>query len=236
MKIRNFVEILSGSLIKDIESWPVFEPVLGPSVTDVANVKEQVNNSLSRVPDNTPVVDPVQSKNSLGDEPSQELDLDPSIEYQIGSQIYFGDDLYEVCQTNVNGKNQIALVLIETEIETPQQNAQGIASQDQSQANRQKSWKSQSSGSFDSAIESSFGSSLGSSCQDYQQEVLQNSDETVYTTRSVNESDPTILPPAEESIRPGKRPKITDNEVSNVYLTAIPVNFIQVDTKAAGES
>ena len=205
---------------------------------DVANVEEQVNNPLIPVPDKTPVVDSVESKNPPGGKPSQELEFDPSIEYQIGSQIYFGDDLYEVCQTNVNGKNQIALVLIENDIETPQQNAQGLASQDQSQANRQKTWQSQSSGSFDSAIESSFGSSLGSSCQDYQQEVLQevSLDDTVYTTRSVNESDPTILPPVDESIRPGKRPKITDNEVSNLYLIVIPVNLIPVDTKATGES
>ena len=224
---------LCGPLNKDIESWPVYEPVSGSSVTDVVNVEEQVYNPLNPVPDNTPAVDQAESKNLPEGEPSQELEFDSSIEYQIGSQIYFGDDLYEVCKTDVNGKNQIALVLIENDIETPQQNAQGVASQNQSQANRQKSWQSQSSGSFDSAIESSFGSSLGSTCQDYQQEVLQNSDETVYTTRSVNESDPTILPPVDESIRPGKRPKITDNEVSYVSLTVIPVNFIPVDTKAA---
>ena len=199
-------------ILKDIDSWPVFERVCEPSV-GVENVEEHTN---SQVKDNTPIVDPTESKILLDDEPTLEVELDPT-EYQIGSKIYFGDDLYEVCQTNVNGKNQIALVLVENEIETPQQNAQGVASQNQSQANRQKSWQSQSSGSFDSAIESSFGSSLGSTCQDYQQEVLQNSDETVYTTRSVNESDPTILPPVDESIRPGKRPKITDNEVSNLY-------------------
>ena len=77
--------------------------------------------------------------------------------------------------------------------------------------------------SFDSAVGSSIGSSmdssLGSTCQDYQQEILQNFEDTVYTTRSVNGSesvDSNILPPVDESIRPGKRPKITDNEVSNI--------------------
>jgi len=213
-------------ILKDIDSWPVFERVLESSV-GVENVEEHTNNSLSQVRDNTPIVDPTESKIILDDEPTPELELDPSIEYQIGSKIYFGDDLYEVCKTNVNGKNQIALVLVENEVVTPQQNAQGVVFQNESQNNRQKNWAKRSSESvgesFDSAVGSSIGSSmdssLGSTCQDYQQEILQNFEDTVYTTRSVNGSesvDSNILPPVDESIRPGKRPKITDNEVSNI--------------------
>ena len=213
-------------ILKDIDSWPVFERVLESSV-GVENVEEHTNNSLSQVRDNTPIVDPTESKIILDDEPTPELELDPSIEYQIGSKIYFGDDLYEVCKTNVNGKNQIALVLVENEVVTPQQNAQGVVFQNESQNNRLKNWAKRSSESvgesFDSAVGSSIGSSmdssLGSTCQDYQQEILQNFEDTVYTTRSVNGSesvDSNILPPVDESIRPGKRPKITDNEVSNI--------------------
>ena len=212
-------------ILKDIDSWPVFERVLEP--VGVENVEEHTNNSFSQVRDNTPIVDPTESKIILDDEPTPELELDPSIEYQIGSKIYFGDELYEVCQTNVNGKNQIALVLVENEVVTPQQNAQGVVFQNESQNNRQKNWAKRSSESvgesFDSAVGSSIGSSmdssLGSTCQDYQQEILQNFEDTVYTTRSVNGSesvDSNILPPVDESIRPGKRPKITDNEVSNI--------------------
>ena len=72
-------------------------------------------------------------------------------------------------------------------------------------------------------------SSLGSTCQEYQQEILQNFEDTVYTTRSVNGSesvDSNILPPVDESIRPGKRPKITDNEVSNIGSKVIRLSLL----------
>ena len=223
-------------ILKDIDSWPVFERVIEPSVS-VENVEEQTNTSLNQVKDNTPIVDPTESKILLDEEPTLEVEVDPSIEYQIGSKIYFGDDLYEVCRTDVNGKNQIALVLVENEVVTPHQNDQEVFFQNESQNSRQKNWARRSSGSlggsFDSAVGSSIGSSmassLGSTCQEYQQEILQNFEDTVYTTRSVNGSesvDSNILPPVDESIRPGKRPKITDNEVSNIGSKVIRLSLL----------
>ena len=223
--------------MKDIESWPIYEPVLEPAVTKVANVVEHANSPL--VEDNTPVDAPAETENSLKDGTALEQVLDPSIEYQIGSRIFFGDDLYEVCQTNLNGQNQIALVLVENEVENQpiiehQNEVASQATQNVSQYDRQKSWQKQGSsgsvqsGSFDSAIGgssvcSSMGSSLGTSCQDYQQEILQNFDDTVYTTRRasvVNESEylEPVVPPVHESVRPGIQPKISDSQVNNHYL------------------
>ena len=218
--------------MKDIESWPIYEPVLEPAVTKVANVVEHANSPL--VEDNTPVEAP---ENSLKDATVSEQVIDPSIEYQIGSRIFFGDDLYEVRHTNLNGQNQIALMLVENEVANENQpmieqhnEVASQATQNVSQYDRQKSWQKQESsgsvqsGSFDSAIGgssvcSSMGSSLGTSCQDYQQEILQNFDDTVYTTRRasvVNESEylEPIVPPVHESVRPGIQPKISDSQVS----------------------
>ena len=69
--------------------------------------------------------------------------------------------------------------------------------------------------SMRSFMGSPMGSSVETSCQDYQIESLENFDDAVYTTRSADKS---IKPPVAESIRPGKQPKITDNEVRNPYL------------------
>ena len=90
-----------------------------------------------------------------------------------------------------------------------------------SRNDRIQNWKqgSPSSGSFDSAVgssaESSIGSSIGSS-QEYQTEAFKTFEETVYTTRTVDQTqfnDTRIEPPVDESVRPGKRPKITDEQV-----------------------
>ena len=101
--------------MKDIESWPIYEPVLEPAVKNLGNVVEHANSPL--VENNTPA----EPENSLKDTTALDQVLDPSIEYQIGSRIFFGDDLYEVCQTNSNGQNQIALVLVENEVANEKQ-------------------------------------------------------------------------------------------------------------------
>ena len=160
------------------------------------------------------------SNNSIAETTATDLTkpglvIDPSVEYQVGTQIYFGNDLYEVCQTNVNAENQIALVLIEEVFDQPiaEENSQQlIAASNQSQNDHMKQWRQ---GSFDSAlgssVESSIGSSIGSSTQDYQKDLFE---ENVYMTRSVNDHEHVYIePPVDESVRPGKRPKIADDEV-----------------------
>ena len=129
----------------------------------------------------------------------------------------------------MNGQNQIALVLVEDIVDQPmaEQNEQPIIGEntqhldetnDPSRNDRIQNWKqgSPASGSFDSAVGSSVESSIGSSSQEYQTEAFQTFEETVYMTRTVDQTqfnDTRIEPPVDESVRPGKRPKITDEQV-----------------------
>ena len=120
------------------------------------------------------------SNNSIAETTATDLTkpglvIDPSVEYQVGTQIYFGNDLYEVCRTNVNGQNQIALVLVEEAWDQPigEENSQQlIAASNESQNDRMKQWQHGSQGSFDSAVGSSVGPSIRSSTQDYQKDLL----------------------------------------------------------------
>ena len=115
--------------------------------------------------------------------------------------------MYEVYRTNVNGQNQIALVLVEEAWDQPigEENSQQlIAASNESQNDRMKQWQHGSQGS-------SVGSSIRSSTQDYQKDLFE---EKIYMTRSVNDHEHVYIePPVDESVRPGKRPKIADDEV-----------------------
>ena len=118
-------------ILKDIESWPVFEPISESNISE--NQHNQARDPLKRT--KTCVFEIFKRAFRLGygylvlkvhgalmkakiaaekdlepptEEPlSAELVVDPKLEYQVGTQIYFGNDLYEVKGlTNRNHRSQ----------------------------------------------------------------------------------------------------------------------------------
>ena len=96
------------SSLDDILNWesaPVFEP-------DLSTPNSVSDSSENCFETNCATVTGAESGNAPGNVSGNAAD------YAVASQIFFGDGLYEVRETNVNGTNQIALVLVEDEVTT----------------------------------------------------------------------------------------------------------------------